>query len=221
MKWNSSLKAIILDYTRVRKYQRTPRKKDSQYTNIHIFWAIILLDWCKSQKTSGLYLRVHYPSVLYIKMCVVLLLILLLIHHWGECFRIVYFKNMWSYSFYKCYWQQQRTLIFLSYYSREIPTSRTVPDSLEKYHCLHLVIKAVISGEKLKQLVVGKTRWYYDPGARHSREKQINVAPNYDLVGLWSQVSIKGLWSLCKFSIILWTVEKWGKKGWAWKLVLN
>lgn len=202
MKWNSRLKAIILNYSRVRKYQRTPRKKDSQYTKIHIFWAIILLDWCKSRKTSGLYLRVHYPSVLYIKMCVVLLLILLLIHHWGECFRIVYFKNMWSYSFYKCYWQQQRTLIFLSYYSHEIPTSRTVPDSLEKYHCLHLVIKAVISGEKLKQLVVDKTHWYYDPGARHSREKQMDMAPIYALVVLGSQVSIKGLWSLCKFSII-------------------
>lgn len=151
-------------------------------------------------------------------MCVVLLLIHLLIHHWGECFRIVYCKNMWSYSLYKCYWQQQRTLIFLSYYSCEIPTSRTVPDSLEKYHCLHLVIKAEISGEKLKLLVVGKTHWYYDPGAR---EKQMNMAPIYDLVGLWSQVSIKGLRSLCKFGIIVWTMEQWGKNGWAWKLVLN
>jgi len=35
----------------------------------------------------------------------------------------------------------------------------------------------VISSEKLKQ-TAGKTHWYYDPGARDGREKQMNLTPN-------------------------------------------
>lgn len=83
-----------------------------------------------------------------------------------------------------CYWQQQRMLSSLPRYSCEIPSSKTIPGSLENYHCLHLAIATIISGEKLKQLVAGETHWYYDPGARHSREKQMNTAPAYVLAGL-------------------------------------
>lgn len=46
-----------------------------------------------------------------------------------------------------------------------------------------------MSGEKLKQLVAGKTHWHNVPGARHSREKQTNMPPIYVLAGLWSQIS--------------------------------
>lgn len=72
----------------------------------------------------------------------------------------------------------------LPHYSCEIPSSKTIPGSLENYHCLHLAIAAIISGEKLKQLVAGKTYLYYDLGARDSREKQMNMAPAYVLAGL-------------------------------------
>ena len=116
----------------------------------------MLLDWCKSQKTPGLYLRIHYASVLYIKNVydgtinsfigtpLKWLLGLLIL----KIYRVILVFNVIGSS--------KEHLFFLSRYSCEIPASKTVPDSLENYHCLQLVIKAIISSEKLKQLVVGK-----------------------------------------------------------------